>query len=78
MAGYEGGEISLECIRFLDGEKAKTYWKTSQHSYDGHPSNKLNISNLNASHDGMEVYCGSEDQPNMNNFTLKIYRMQTP
>ena len=76
MAGYEGRELTLECTRFLDNKKSTTYWRSSQHSYDGYTQNKLTISNLTANHNGVKVYCGSEDQPKMANFTLRIYCMQ--
>lgn len=78
MADYEGRNVTLRCNRFLDGHKSITYWKSSQPSYDGYLQNKSTISLiLTANHDDMKVYCGTEEQPEMANFTLRIYRMQS-
>ena len=77
MVDYEGREVTLRCNRFLDGHKSTTYWKSSRPSYEGHLQNKSIISlKLTANHDDMKVYCGTEDQPEMANFTLRIYCMQ--
>ena len=81
IADYKGREIALNCNRFRDGQKCTMHWSgkiinSSQLSYNGHLKNKLTILNLTAYHDGEKVYCGTEDEPELANFTLRIYCMQ--
>ena len=81
VANYEGREINLRCSRFRDGHKSPTQWsrkKTwdSQPSRDGSLLNELIILNLISDLDGMIICCGTEEEPELANFTLRVYRKQ--
>ena len=69
VAGYEGTEVTLNCSRIIDGHSDTPIWTI------GNDSLKTNTlrRKLTSDEDGLVVYCGTEDERRMVNFTLRVY-----
>ena len=68
----------MRCSRFRDGHKSPTQWsrRSSQPSRGGYSQNELTVLNLTSNLDGVTICCGTEEEPELANFTLRVYRKQ--
>ena len=70
VANYTDGEITLSCRRIRDGRRVNPIWTIGNDSLESGTVRRK----LTSNEDGVVVYCGTEDERKMVNFTLRVYR----